>query len=142
MTSLRTITSADLAHLSRALVGFDRMFNARLNLTPSNYPPHNVVKLDETHYCIEVAVAGFKKEEITVAVDQEQLVISGTHAEHSDTPSREYLHRGLAARDFVVTLGMAEHIHVKGAEVTDGLLKVDLEYIIPEALKPRVIEIK
>jgi molecular chaperone IbpA len=142
MTQLRTITAGDLAHLSRALVGFDRMFNARMNLTPSNYPPHNVVKLDETHYCIEVAVAGFKKEEITVEVDQDQLIISGASEPSAETANREYLHRGLAARDFVVTLGLAEHIVVQGAEVKDGLLKVDLEYIIPESLKPRVIEIK
>lgn len=142
MSQLRTITAGDLAHLSKALVGFDRMFNARLSLAPSNYPPHNVIKLDETHYCIEVAVAGFKKEEITVAVDQDQLIITGSNESANNLPQREYLHRGLAARNFIVTLGLAEHIVVQGAEVKDGLLKVDLEYIIPEALKPRVIEIK
>jgi molecular chaperone IbpA len=143
MTTLRTITTADLAQLSRALVGFDRIFANRLNAPQaSNYPPHNVVKLDETHYCIEVAVAGFKKEEISVHVDQDQLIIRGASQNPSVSATREYLHRGLAARDFVIELGISEHIQVVGAEVKDGLLNVDLEYIIPEALKPRQIIVK
>ncbi len=139
---LRTIDPAALAHLNRALVGFDRyftegFFNGNSN---SNYPPHNIVKYNETHYGIEVAVAGFSKEEITVEVDQDQLTITGKRS--SETDSKEYLHRGLAARDFEQQFTLAEYMTVNSAEVKDGMLKITIERIIPDALKPRQIEIK
>jgi len=138
MTQLRTVTTADLAHLSRALVGFDRYFTG--HQANSNYPPHNIVKYSDTHYAIEVAVAGFSKEEISVEVDQDQLYISG---KQSASPAGvEYLHRGLAARDFEQQFTLAEYMEVKGAEVKDGMLKIQIERIIPDALKPRQIEIK
>ena len=137
---LRTINSADLAQISRALVGFDQYFNnTRLNNT--NYPPHNIVKFDESHYAIEVAVAGFSKEEITVEVDQDQLIVRGVQ-KSATVEGKEYLHRGLAARDFEQTWTLAEYMEVKGAEVTDGMLVVEIERIVPESLQPRKIEIK
>jgi len=139
MTQLRTIDAQALANLSRALVGFDRIFDARLNGT-SNYPPHNIVKFDENHYGIEVAVAGFTKDEITVEVDQDQLRIRGVQAEIAGT--KEYLHKGLAARNFEQTFTLAEYMEVRGAEVKDGMLRIAIERIVPEALKPRQIEIK
>jgi molecular chaperone IbpA len=141
MTQLRTIDTAALAQLNRALVGFDRYFNDRFfqGSQNGNYPPHNIVKYDETHYGIEVAVAGFSKEEITVEVDQDQLKITGKKSSDED---KEYLHRGLAARDFEQHFTLAEYMEVRGAEVKDGMLKIQIERIIPEALKPRVIEIK
>ena len=129
--------------LNRALVGFDRILNDRFfqgNQT-NNYPPHNIVKYDDTHYGIEVAVAGFSKEEINVSVDQDQLTIRGER-NRDDEASYEYLHRGLAARDFEQTFTLAEYMNVVGAEVKDGMLKIDIERVVPEALKPRQIEIK
>ena len=139
MTQLRTIDAAALAGLNRALVGFDRYFvNQAVN---SNYPPHNIVKYADNQYGIEVAVAGFSKEEITVEIDQDQLTITGTKSVDVDS-SKEYLHRGLAARDFEQTFTLAEYMEVKGAEVKDGMLKIQIERIVPEALKPRQIEIK
>ena len=143
MSNLRTIDAAALAHLNRALVGFDRVFNDRFfqGTQNSNYPPHNIVKYDDTHYSIEVAVAGFAKEEITVEVDQDQLTIRGTNAVTEDKQV-EYLHRGLAARDFEQTWTLAEFMNVVGAEIKDGLLNIQIERIMPEALKPRTIEIK
>jgi len=140
MNQLRTIDAAHLANLSRALVGFDRYFNGQFPNTNGNYPPHNIVKYNETHYGIEVAVAGFTKEEINVTVDQDQLTIIGK--QHITDDSKEYLHRGLAARDFEQTFTLAEYMEVKGAEVKDGMLKIQIERIIPEALRPRHIEIK
>lgn len=140
MTQLRTISTADLANLSRALVGFDRYFNGQSHQN-GNYPPHNIVKYDDAHYAIEVAVAGFTKEEITVEVDQDQLTIRGTNMVTEDRQV-EYLHRGLAARDFEQTWTLAEFMNVTGAEVKDGLLIISIERIVPEALKPRTIEIK
>lgn len=139
MTQLRTIDPAALAAMSRALVGFDRYFNAP-NHVNGNYPPHNIVKYSESEYGIEVAVAGFGKDEITVEVDQDQLTIKGIKAESDDT--KEYLHRGLAARNFEQTFTLAEYMEVRGAEVKDGMLKIEIQRIVPEALKPRLIEIK
>jgi molecular chaperone IbpA len=139
MTQLRTIDAQALANLSRALVGFDRYFTTN-QFQNGNYPPHNIVKYDDTHYGIEVAVAGFTKDEITVEVDQDQLYITGKRATITD--GVEYLHRGLAARDFEQTFTLAEYMNVVGAEVKDGMLKIQIERIVPEALKPRLIAIK
>jgi len=136
---LRTINPADLAQISRALVGFDQYFNN--TRTHSNYPPHNIVKYSDSDYAIEVAVAGFSKEEITVEVDQDQLVVRGVKSE-ADTDTKEYLHRGLAARNFEQNWTLAEYMEVREAEVTDGMLIVRIERIMPEALKPRQIVVK
>jgi len=137
---LRTINPADLAQISRALVGFDQYFNnTRLNNT--NYPPHNIVKFNESHYAIEVAVAGFSKDEITVEVDQDQLIVRGVQ-KTATVEGKEYLHKGLASRDFEQTWTLAEYMEVKGAEVKDGMLIVEIERIVPDSLQPRKIEIK
>ena len=141
MNQLRTINAADFANLNRALVGFDRYFNGHFPNTNGNYPPHNIVKYDETHYGIEVAVAGFSKEEITVEVDQDQLTVKGRKLNQADSRF-EYLHRGLAARDFEQTFTLAEYMEVKEAEVKDGMLVIEIERVVPEALKPRQIVIK
>jgi molecular chaperone IbpA len=139
MTQLRTIDTAALAQLSRALVGFDRYFNIPVPQN-GNYPPHNIVKYSDDRYGIEVAVSGFSKEEVTVEVDQDQLTIRGIKNQpHSEV---EYLHRGLAARNFEQVFTLAEYMEVKSATVADGMLHIDIERIIPEALKPRQIEIK
>ena len=139
-TQLRTIDAAALAQISRALVGFDRYFNVPSHQN-GNYPPHNIVKYSDDTYAIEVAVAGFTKEEVTVEVDQDQLTIRGV----KDRPNEstvEYLHRGLAARDFEQTFTLAEYMEVRGAKVENGMLQIDIQRIVPEALKPRTIEIK
>jgi molecular chaperone IbpA len=141
-TQLRTIDTAALAQLSRALVGFDRYFNAS-NHVNGNYPPHNIVKYSEDTYAIEVAVAGFTKEEVTVEVDQDQLTIRGIkYRPNVDTGQIEYLHRGLAARDFEQTFTLAEYMEVIGAKVDNGMLQIDIKRVVPEALKPRKIEVK
>ena len=142
MTQLRTIDAQALAQASKVLVGFDRIFNDQFfTASQTNYPPHNIVKYSENNYAIEVAVAGFTKDEIAVSVDQDQLTIRGER-NRDDDARYEYLHRGLAARDFEQIFRLAEYMEVKGAEVKDGMLRIDIERIIPEALKPRTIEIK
>jgi len=138
-TQLRTINTADLANLSKALVGFDRYFTNQLQT--SNYPPHNIVKYSDDTYAIEVAVAGFSKDEITVEVDQDQLTIRGVKNRPNES-TVEYLHRGLAARDFEQTFTLAEYMIVKGAKVDNGMLQIDIQRVVPEELKPRQIEIK
>jgi molecular chaperone IbpA len=138
---LRTIDTAALAQLSKALVGFDRYFSAPHHQN-GNYPPHNIVKYSDTSYAIEVAVAGFSKEEITVEVDQDQLTIRGIMNRPNKDTGIEYLHRGLAARDFEQTFTLAEYMEVIGAKVDNGMLQIDIKRVVPDALKPRTIEIK
>lgn len=142
MNTLRTINAADLANLSRALVGFDRYFANTTSHTNSNYPPHNIVKYSDDTYAIEVAVAGFTKEEVTVEVDQDQLTIRGVKNRPNVDVGIEYLHRGLAARDFEQTFTLAEYMEVVGAKVENGMLQIDIKRVVPEALKPRQIEVK
>jgi molecular chaperone IbpA len=141
MTQLRTIDTAALAQLSKALVGFDRYFTAPHHQN-GNYPPHNIVKYSDDTYAIEVAVAGFSKDEVTVEVDQDQLTIRGVKNRPNADVGIEYLHRGLAARDFEQTFTLAEYMEVRGAKVADGMLQIDIQRLVPEALKPRRIEIK
>jgi molecular chaperone IbpA len=137
---LRAVTPADLAQISRALVGFDQYFN-NPRLQNSNYPPHNIVKYSDSAYAIEVAVAGFSKEEINVEVDQDQLIVRGTQ-QTEDTEGKEYLHKGLASRNFEQSWTLAEYMEVKDAEVKDGMLIINIQRIVPEALQPRQIVIK
>jgi molecular chaperone IbpA len=134
----------DPAALSRALIGFDTMFDqlerrfsTQVN---NNYPPHNVIKIGDSDYEIQVAVSGFEKDEITVEVDQDQLVIRGERKKEDDIDV-EYLHRGLATRDFVKSLTLAEHMEVGEAKIKNGILTVQIKRIIPESLKPRQIRV-
>ena len=138
MTHLRTFDTSALANLNRALIGFDRIFNDRLTTT-SNYHPYNIVRYDESHYGLEIAVAGFTRDEITVEVNQDLLTIKGEKRREED--KREYIHRGLAARDFEQNYTLAEYMVVQSASVQDGMLRIEIERVIPEALKPRLIEI-
>jgi molecular chaperone IbpA len=141
-----TLTRFDtnaLAQLNRALIGFDKIFNdfeTRQQGTTTNYPPYNVLKYDDNNFEIEVAVAGFDREDISVELDQDILRIRGQRTKEEDTS--KYLHRGLAARDFERIFTLADHIEVGDAELTNGILRVKLTRIVPEELKPRLIEIK
>jgi len=140
MTQLRTIDAAALAHLSRALIGFDRIFTEAENRTQTNnYPPFNIIKRSDSLFEIELAVAGFNKDELTVEIDQDQLIIRGQKVTDD---SKEYLHRGLAARDFEKSWTLADHMEVDEVELTNGILSVKITRMIPEALKPRLIAIK
>lgn len=133
----------DTAALNRALIGFDRIFHDfenRFQHSTTNYPPYNVIKHDENSFEIEVAVAGFDREDITIEVDQDQLRIKGQRTKADD--SEKYVYRGLAARDFERAFTLAEHIIVGDAELTNGILRVKLTREVPEALKPRLIAIK
>ena len=133
--------------LSRALVGFDTMFDQMerrySNSVSTNYPPHNILKTGENTYEIQIAVTGFEKSEITVQVESNILTVVGEGSEsirHED-PDVVYLHRGLATRDFAREFPLAEHIEVTGAEIKNGMLIVNLVRNIPESAKPRVIDI-
>ncbi len=134
----------DAAALNRALVGFDRIFDDMerrfANQIHSNYPPFNIAKVGENLYDIAIAVTGFEKEEITVQVEANELTVRGER-KTLDQPEPEYLHRGLALRDFEKTFTLAEHMKVRKAEIKNGILLIQIEREIPEELKPRVIDI-
>jgi len=141
---MNAITRFDTQALNRALIGFDQLFNnverRFANQVQNNYPPYNVLKHDDNHFEIEIAVAGFEKEDIKIEVDQDQLIIKGQRLRDEDTD--KYLHRGLAARDFERSWTLAEYMEVGDAELTNGILRVKLTRIVPDALKPRLIAIK
>jgi molecular chaperone IbpA len=145
MTQVSRFDTNSLAQLNRALVGFDRLFDGFetrfANQLATNYPPHNVVKLDDSRYAIEIAVAGFKRHEITVEIEQEVLTVRGDCEAQTENTSRQYLHRGLSSRNFERSWQLAEHMIVEGAEMKDGILTISLKYVIPEEKKARVIDI-
>lgn len=143
MNGLTKIDASVLSQLNRALIGFDRMFDAyesRMH-NSTGYPPYNIVRIEENKYLIEMAVAGFRKDEIAVEIEQNQLTIKGQSETLNENVNRDYIYRGLSSRDFVRTFPLAEHIVVKEARMENGVLTVELERIVPEALKARVIDI-
>jgi len=124
-------------------LGFDNIFNTleQFNtVTPKSqgYPPYNVIKKDDTHFLIEIAVAGFSKNDISLTLEKGELTIKG---EQNSIDEDEYLHRGISARTFTKRFTIADTIHVIGADVVDGLLLVGLENQIPEEDKPRIINL-
>ena len=134
--------------LSRALIGFDTMFDQMerryANSVPNNnYPPHNILKTGDNQYEIQIAVTGFEKSEIAVTVESNVLTVTGEGEEsiRHENPDVVYLHRGLATRDFVKEFPLAEHIEVVGAEIRNGMLIVKLIRNVPESAKPKVIDI-
>lgn len=133
----------DFAPLMRSSIGFDRigqMFEEMdRGQKADKYPPYNIEKLDKNNYRITMALAGFSESDIDITVTQNNLKISGNVADKSE--DNEYLYQGLAARSFSRQFELAETIKVVGAEMTNGLLHIDLAKEIPEALKPRVIKI-
>jgi molecular chaperone IbpA len=133
----------DTSALNRALVGFDNIFNdmeARF-LNQQHYPPHNIVKYSEDSYEIQLAVTGFEKDEITVEIDQNQLIIRGQHVDQN-LQTGEYLHHGLANRDFVKNFTLAEHMEVGQGKIKNGVLTIEINRVIPDALKPRILKLK
>ena len=144
--NMNAITRFDTQALNRALIGFDSLFNdvekRFANSVQTNYPPYNVLKHDDDHFEIEVAVAGFDREDITIEVDQNLLTIKGNRFRLKEDDASKYLHRGLAARDFERSFTLAEHMIVGDAELTNGILSVKITREVPEALKPRLIAIK
>ena len=105
----------------------------------NNFPPHNIIKLKDTHYVVELAIAGFSKEDIEITAEDGTLTIKGEKKEKDVDVT--YLHRGIGTRSFTKQLTIADTVEVKGAEFKDGILRIGLENIIPEHKKPRKIEI-
>jgi molecular chaperone IbpA len=125
-------------------IGFDRMFDRLFdeNVVTTNYPPYNIVKTSDEKYAIEIAIAGFSKDDIEIETKENTLVIKTSDKEEEDKNDVEYLHKGISARAFKRSFSLADDVVVKGATFKNGLLIVDLERIIPEEKKPRLIDIK
>jgi molecular chaperone IbpA len=121
-------------------IGFDRYFEdleRMSNHTQTNYPPYNIVKEDDENFCIELAVAGFSKKDISITKEKNVLVIEG----NIDEDSKDFVHKGLASRAFKRSFNLADLVEVTGADMKDGILHVKLVKVIPEEDKPVVIEI-
>ena len=125
-------------------VGFDDLFdhfNNQLEIKQtSSYPPYNINRIDDLNYQIEMALAGFSKNDIEIKYADNQLTIKSIESEDKD--DKETLHRGISKRKFSRTFTLAEDIKVNGAKLKDGMLLIELEKIVPEEKKPRTIDIK
>ena len=138
---MRTI---DFSPLYRSVVGFDRLADlldsATADGAANGYPPYNIERTDENAYRVDIAVAGFRPDELEIEVKENLLKVTGRKAAN-DEP-RRYLHRGLAERNFERRFQLADYVVVTGAALADGLLSITLERQLPEQLKPRRVEIK
>lgn len=135
----------DLTPLFRTSIGFDRMAQLldqanRIDQTPS-YPPYNIESLDDNNYRITLALAGFSNKDLTITSEQNTLTVSGKIETERDDKGKNFIHRGIATRTFERRFQLADHVRVKGANMDNGLLHIELEREIPEAMKPRTIEI-
>jgi molecular chaperone IbpA len=138
-----TMTNFDFTPLFRSAIGFDRLADALESATRvenGGYPPYNIELTSEDHYRISMAVAGFSQDELVLEVKENILKVTGEKKDQS--AERQYLHRGIATRSFERSFQLADYVRVKAAELRDGLLHIDLEREIPEAMKPRRIEIR
>ena len=136
---MRTI---DFSPLYRSVVGFDRLadlLDAASADQAQGYPPYNIERTDENAYRIEIAVAGFKPEELAIEVKENLLTVQGRKPANDD--ARRYLHRGLAERNFERKFQLADYVIVTDADLADGLLSISLKRELPEQLKPRQIAI-
>lgn len=133
----------DLSPYRRSTVGFDRLFNlletGNVADSAEGYPPFDIVRESDDSYRITLAVAGFHPDEIEIVAQQNQLSVSGNKAdEKADT---QYIHRGIATRSFDRRFQLADFVEVRSANFQDGLLSISLQRVVPEAMKPRKIEI-
>ncbi|MBD1581472.1 Hsp20 family protein [Pseudoalteromonas sp. S16_S37] len=139
---MRTV---DLSPLYRSFIGFDHLASlmdaaARTDKQPS-FPPYNIELLDQDKYQITMAVAGFSEQELSIESENNTLKVLGTKAEKSAQSQRKFIHQGIAERSFERKFQLGDHVKVIGAELEHGLLIINLEREIPEALKPRKIAI-
>jgi len=136
---MRTI---DFSPLYRSVVGFDRLASLLETAAAdgaAGYPPYNIERTDENAYRVEIAVAGFRPEELNIEVKENLLTVTGRKAANDD--QRRFLHRGLAERDFDRKFQLADYVVVTDASLADGLLSIALKRELPEALKPRTVAI-
>jgi len=140
------MTTFDFSPLFRTSVGYDRLANL-LNATHrveqgNSFPPYNIQKAGEDRYRITMAVAGFSEADLSITSENSKLVVTGERPEEPEDEEHGFLYRGIATRSFERRFNLADHVKVVGARLDNGLLHIDLEREIPEAMKPRNIEIQ
>jgi molecular chaperone IbpA len=140
------ITTMDLAPLYRNSIGIDNWIARVLdqidhNGNQSNYPPYNIIKLDDNTFEVQVAVAGFGEGDIEVAVKDGNLIITGERQPEAFSLGTEFLYQGISARRFIRTFGLADYVEVVSATSRNGILTVRLERHLPDAMKPKTIAI-
>lgn len=139
------MTTFDFSPLYRTSVGFDRLASMLASATRleqgNSFPPYNIKSDDENKYQITMAVAGFSRDDLDISSEQNVLTVSGNREQETEDDS-QYLYRGIATRSFQRRFNLADHVRVIGAELENGLLHIFLERELPEAMKPRSIEIK
>jgi len=152
MTNQLTLRSLDIPAIHKFGIGFDGIFDELMRVNAqqanTNYPPYNIVKHDDDHFAIELAVAGFREGDISITVEKNILTIKGEKVQDLEdvdssvsVPKPEYVHRGISSRDFARTFTLAEHVEVIGANAENGILKIELERQVPEEQKPKTVAI-
>ena len=140
------MTTFDFSPLFRTSVGYDRLatlLNSAHRLEQGgSFPPYNIQKAGEDRYCITMAVAGFSESDLSITSENSKLVVAGNKPEDEPGEENGFLYRGIATRSFERRFNLADHVKVTGARMDNGLLHIDLEREIPEAMKPRSIEIQ
>lgn len=135
-----TVSNVNQLFPRSAFVGFDHLFDELDRVARhanDNYPPHNIVKVNNTNYLIELAVAGFADNELEIEVKDRSLTVRGNH----ENRGREYIHKSISTKKFAKTFRLSEYVQVNGADLTDGILAIQLEVVVPEEMRPRTIEI-
>jgi len=146
MTKTLTLRSLDIPSIHKFAVGFDNMFDEILRVNAqqsnSNYPPYNVVQINEDEFIISLAVAGFGLDNLSVTKDKNFLIIEGKNTiKEEDLPDINYLHKGISARDFRREFKLADFVEIENAHLELGILNVHLKREIPEEQKPKSIAI-
>jgi len=140
-----TLTTHPFDRVKTYSIGFDRMFDTLFDenvSTATNYPPYNIVKVSDSEYAIQIAVAGFDKKDIEIETKENTLTVKSVEKKEELVDDVKYLHKGISNRAFTRSFTIADDVVVKGATFENGLLNVELERIIPEEKKPRLIKIK
>ncbi|MCU7553811.1 Hsp20 family protein [Alteromonas sp. ASW11-19] len=139
---MRTI---DLSPLYRSFIGSDHLASlvdaATRTEKQSAYPPYNIELLAEDKYRITMAIAGFSQDDVTIEVQENTLTVAGKPQPQTDKEDRKFLHKGISEKSFERKFQLGDHVNVVGADMANGLLHIDMERVIPEAKKPKLIEI-
>jgi len=147
MTKTLTLRSFDIPALTKFGIGFDNMFDELMRVSAqqssTNYPPYDIVQINDDEYMISIAVAGFGHDDLTVTKDKKFLIIEGKHSreeELGDTTTK-YLHKGISERSFRREFQLADHVEISNAHLELGILSVHLKREVPEDAKPKTIAI-
>ena len=139
-----TISTLDKTKFTPFTVGFDDLFDRLfdIDLNNNSYPPYNILRLNDYNYVIEMALAGFNKDQIEIEIADNELSVRSKIKELKDSENKNLIHQGISKRSFVRKFTVSDEIRVKNADLNDGMLKIKLEKIIPDHKKPKLIPIK